>query len=98
MQLRSLPGELVGQAGLQHKTTVKVFHGSVRVSLKVLKDLRSVVKPAFFSISLALTFSKVYANENQRSTTCCRKVRMRTEMKILDSKVFPQPQRCGGGV
>lgn len=29
MQLRSLPGELVGQAGLQHETAVKAVDGSV---------------------------------------------------------------------
>lgn len=98
MQLRSLPGELVGQAGLQHETAVKAVDSSVFVSLNVLQGLQAVSQAYFFSISATFTFSKVYANENQRSTTCCRKVRLRTEMNILDRKVFPRPQKCGGSV
>lgn len=67
-------------------------------SLKVQEGLQAVVKPSFFSISAAFTFSKVYANENQRSTTCCRKVRPRTEINILEREAFARPQKCGGGV
>lgn len=67
-------------------------------SLEVQEGLQAVVKPSFFSISAAFTFSKVYANENQRSTTCCRKVRLRTEINILEREAFARPQKCGWGV
>lgn len=55
VQLRSLPGELGGQAGSQHETAVSHSWRFVS-SLKVLEGFQAVVKPSFSPFQLLSPF------------------------------------------